>query len=173
MKSYLKRLTTKKLALVILGSVIFLAFQKPCPGDYSQLGDVEPKVRAVTTFIFWITFTGFQIKRRFFGEDLWAVRVGENLIFLFACYTISALLQFSIIRLYCLVAPTKKHQMSGSVIKAKKADKRSADYYFMTFHTNEGDYDFYTSRKETVGDSLTLHLYETSWGVVYGTRISQ
>ncbi len=69
----LKRLTTKKLASVLLFSIIFIAFLKPCPGDYCQLGDVEPKVRAVTTFIFWITFTGFQIKRRFFGVDLWAV----------------------------------------------------------------------------------------------------
>ncbi|WP_133299762.1 hypothetical protein [Larkinella punicea] len=69
MMSYLKRVTTKKIALPILGSVIFFALLKPCPGDYCQLGDVEPKVRAVTTFIFWCLFTGFQIKRRFFGED--------------------------------------------------------------------------------------------------------
>ncbi len=56
------------------------------------------------------------------------------------------------------------------VIKAKRSEKMSADSYIMTFHTNEGDYDFYTSRKETVGDSLTLQLHQTSWGVVYGNR---
>ncbi|RRB17494.1 hypothetical protein [Larkinella knui] len=162
--------TAKQAAWIFLLACGVFAFIKPCPGEYCHLGDVEPKVRAVKAGLFWSLFTGFQIRRRFFGEDLWAVRIGDNFIFLLACYTISALLQFSIIRLYCLVAPTKNYQVSGSVIKAKNADKMSADYYLITLQTTEGDHDFYTSRKAVIGDSLNLQLHQTSWGVVYGNR---
>ncbi|MRS63001.1 hypothetical protein [Larkinella terrae] len=167
----LKKLTFRQVTWLSLIGSLMLFTVRPCPGNFCSLGDFDIKVSIISGIIIWMLFVWRYIKSKFNQDDLWAVRIGEIILFLLSALLFGFFLRFTIIRLYCLIAPTEDYKLTGYVINIEQSPKSSPDAYFMTLHTTEGKFDFFANQKSKVSDKFVLLLHRTSWGVVYGDAI--